>query len=264
MGVIAVFLVNTLLQKKVEERGEVRAVATRPVVVAAVDMDVGRRLDSLAVKTVDWPAESIPEGSFGSVEGLLGKQPPVVLKEVRKGEPLLAYKVSPHGARGGLTARIPSDHRAITIAVNEVRGVAGFVLPGDRVDILLTQSGREGASARTRTLLENVLVLGVDQASSERENEPKVVNAVTVLVSPRDGQRLTLAQSIGDLTLLLRNDTDVGTTAARDVTMADLSYAAPPPKAQKQAKTVTRKVAPARASVEVIRGLSVSQQNIGQ
>jgi pilus assembly protein CpaB len=263
LGAIAVVLVKTVLEQKVAERGEMKALATRPVVVAAVDLDVGTRLDRLMLKRVDWPADSIPEGTFSEIDPLVGDKGRVVIKEIHKGEPLMTYKVSPPGARGGLTARIPNDMRAMTIAVNEVRGVAGFVLPGDRVDVLLTTTGRAGAGSATRTLLQNILVLGVDQQSSEKEDTPKVVNAVTMLVTPDEGKKLTLAQSIGELSLLLRSERDTAMAPPSEVTLADLRFAppAPEPAAPKAAAASTRS-RPTGVTVEVIRGLRVGRQTV--
>jgi pilus assembly protein CpaB len=263
LGAVAVVLVKTILEQKVEERGEMKALATRPVVVAAVNLDVGTSLDRLMLKRADWPADSVPEGAFSDIDALIGEQPRVVIKEIHKGEPLMAYKVSPPGARGGLTARIPENMRATTVAVNEVRGVAGFVLPGDRVDVLLTTGGRSGEASATRTLLQNILVLGVDQQSSEKENAPKVVNAVTMLVTPEEGKKLTLAQSIGDLSLLLRSERDTAMAAPSEVTVADLRFA--PPAAEPTAAAAAAAPASSRetgVTVEVIRGLSVGRQTV--
>jgi pilus assembly protein CpaB len=235
-------------------------------VVAVTDLDVGTRLDKVMLKAVDWPEASMPEGHYSEVEKVIGDKPdetPVVLKEMRKGEPVLEYKLSEKGARGGLTPRIPVHKRAMTIAVNEVRGVAGFVLPGDRVDIMLTSSeGRKDKKPVTRTLLQNVEVLGVDQFSSEKEDEPKVVNAVTLLVTPQEGKKLTLAQTVGALNLMLRNEGDV--TVARDevITLAALRTFVPPP-AKPGKKVVTRRPRPSSGStVQIIRGLSISKQRV--
>ena len=138
MGGIAVFLVNTLIQREVQERGQVEVVETKKVVVAAVDLKTGMRLDKLAIKAVDMPVDALPEGVFSDVNDLLGEKPPIVLEKITKNEIILPYKLSPHGARAGLPPRIPEDSRAVAISVSEVTGVAGFVLPGNYVDVTLT------------------------------------------------------------------------------------------------------------------------------
>ena len=186
------------------------------------DIEVGTRLSKLIVQLAEWPKDSVPEGVYANIDTLVGEEPPVIIKEVRKGEAILPYKLSSHGARPGLTIKIPKYKRAISIAVNEVRGVAGFVLPGDHVDVLLTTALDGKKKFSTSTLVQNVLVLGVDQISSEKEEKPKVVNAVTLLVSKKQGKILTLAQSVGELTLLLRNEADVLVSVEADANMADL------------------------------------------
>lgn len=257
MGGIAVFLVNTMLQREVVDR-EAESVNLRSVVVAAVDLKTGSRLDKLSLRTVELPAESLPDGYYSIPETILGEVPPIVLKEIRKNEIILPYKLSPQGTRGGLPPRIPEDMRAITIAVNEISGVGGFILPGNYVDVLVTT--REGQTAKlptTHTLLQNLLVLGIDQLSSEDEEKPKVVNAVTLLVNPNEGKMLTLAQEIGSLNLLLRNEFDASIVQDELISVRDiLTEKAEPVTKTRVYKRVRRPV------VEVIRGLEIQKQTV--
>lgn len=264
MGVVAVYLVNTLLTRKSDDGVAIKSLDTRTVVVAANDIEVGTRLDKLMLTTVEWPTASLPGGYFSDPAEILGEEPPVALKEVHKGEAVLKYKLSSQGARGGLTPRIPSEKRAITIAVNEVRGVGGFVLPGDRVDVMLTSSaGRKDKLPVTRTLLQNIQVLGVDQTSSETKDDPQVVNAVTLLVSPEEGKKLTLGQSIGDLNLMLRNEGDVTLGRNTVVTLSSLKTVSPVVKKTiKGKKVVVRRRIDPRSSVKVIRGLSITTKKV--
>lgn len=265
MGGVAVYLVNTLITREKDVSGEVMPVGVRPVVVAATDLSVGTRLDKVMLTVVDWPETSIPEGYFSEVDKVIGEKPPVVLKEIHKGEPVLTFRISEHGARGGLTARVPIDKRAITIAVNEVKGVAGFVLPGDRVDIMLTTSvDRADKKPVTRTLLQSIEVLGVDQISTDKDGEPKVVNAVTLLVTPLEGKKLTLAQTVGDLNLMLRNEGDVSTGQDEVITLAGLRSYVPPPVVKAGNKVVTPRPRPVSsgATVSIIRGLSIDKQTV--
>jgi len=266
-GAIAVFLVNNLLTVKVAERAEIGGVETRPLVVAAVDLDVGTRVDKAMLRTVAWPAASVPQGAYAQADAVIGTEPPVVLREIRKGEPVLAYKLSPHGARGGLTVRIPENMRAVTIAVNEVRGVAGFVLPGDRVDVLSTSSqGRADNAPVTRVIAQNVPVLGVDQSSSEKKTDPQVVNAVTLLVTPEQGQKIALAQRIGDVTLLLRNEADVALPRTGEVTLANLAQPAAAPVATQPVTAAAGRAptGPPQTTVRLIRGLKVDQVSVNK
>ena len=254
-GLAAVFLAKTMVDQQVTT-ATVEQVETVPVIVAKVDLKMGTRLDKLMLDTIDWPAKSLPENYFSSIDDVVGKKPPIVLKQMKKGEVILHYKLSPHGAKGGLPTKIPEDMRAITIAVNEVRGVAGFVLPGNYVDLLHTTSvGRKDKKPVTRVLMQNVEVLGVDQVSSEDETDPKVVNAVTLLVSTIEGQKLTLASTVGELNLLLRNEYDASILEVKTVGLTDLVPTDKPTKVK-----VYKRVR--RPTVEVIRGLEIKSQRV--
>jgi pilus assembly protein CpaB len=257
-GLSAVFLAKTMVDQKVSTATTVEQVKTVPVVVAKTDLKMGTRLTALMLDTINWPENSLPANYFSSVDDVLGKEAPIVLKELRKGEVILHYKLSPHGARGGLPAKIPEDMRAITIAVTEVRGVAGFVLPGNFVDVLHTTSvGRKDGKPVNRVLMQNVQVLGVDQLSSEDETKPTVVNAVTLLVSTTDGQKLTLAGSVGELNLLLRNEYDASILEVKTVELTDLVPSEAPTKVK-----VYKRVR--RPTVEVIRGLEIKTQSVNE
>lgn len=256
-GLAAVFLAKTMVDQQVTT-ATVEQVETVPVVVAKVDLKMGTRLDKMMLDTIDWPTESLPDNYFSSIDDVVGKEPPIVLKQMRKGEVVLHYKLSPHGAKGGLPAKIPEDMRAITIAVTEVRGVAGFVLPGNYVDILHTTAvGRRDDKPVTRVLMQNMQVLGVDQISSEDEADPKVVNAVTLMVSTIDGQKLTLASTVGELNLLLRNEYDASILEVKTVELKDLV-----PTDKPTAVRVYKRVR--RPTVEVIRGLEIKKQSVSE
>ena len=257
MGGIAVSLVNTAIDQKQEEPG-VAALSVTPVVVASVNLEIGTRLSEVMLKVVDWPKEAAPEGFYTSIEAALGKEPPVVVKEIHKGEVLLPYKMSGQGARGGLTPRVSNEMRAMTISVNEVRGVAGFVLPGDRVDILYTTAvtGKDRAFI-TKSLLQNMLVLGIDQSSSEKEDKPMVVNAVTLLVSPQEGKVLTLAQKAGELTLLLRNEGDVSLSTDGSLSTTDIDKMGKKASLAKSGKGSSK-----YTNIQVTRGLSTRNYTV--
>lgn len=283
LGGITVFLVNNFLKSEVGDQGRVQKLRTVPVVVAAQDLKSGTKLEAVMLTAVDWPAETVPEGVYADVATVIGDKPPVLLQETKRGEVILPYKLSPHGARGGLPARIPEDMRAATIPVTEITGVAGFIAPGDFVDVLHTSAvGRSDELPVTRVLMQNVQVLGVDQVSSEDDAKPKIVNAVTLLVNPESGQRLTLALATGSLSLMLRNEFDASLLATKDIGWRQLVppeesvvVAAEQPKVVKRERriiTIIKQMAPAVAvpspaakpsdRVEVIRGLNVSRQEV--
>ncbi|MCW8918980.1 MAG: Flp pilus assembly protein CpaB [Gammaproteobacteria bacterium] len=257
-GLAAVFLAKTMVDQQVSTATTVERVNTVPVVIAKTDLKMGTRLDKLMLDTIDWPETSLPENHFRSIDSVLGDAPPIVLKDMKKGEVVLHYKLSPHGAKGGLPAKIPEDMRAITIAVTEVRGVAGFVLPGNYVDVLHTTSvGRKDGKPVNRVLMQNVQVLGVDQLSSEDETKPTVVNAVTLLVNTADGQKLTLASTVGELNLLLRNEYDASILEVKTLELSDLVPTEAPTKVR-----VYKRVR--RPTVEVIRGLEIKTQSVSE
>lgn len=264
MGVVITILVNTLLTQEVKQRSDQTVMQTQKVLVAASNLKTGMRLDKLTVKQVEWPAENLPEGTYGNIDVLLGEEPPIVIKKINKNEFILPYKLSPQGARGGLPPKIPEDRRAITIEVNEISGVAGFVLPGTYVDVLLTSKiGQKDNKLATQTLLQNLLVLGIDQLSSEDEDEPKVVNAVTLQVTPNEGKMLTLGQQVGRVNLLLRNEIDASILEKELVTINDLLDIKPAPaKVVKVYKRQRR--SPPSPTVEIIRGLDIEKQKVKQ
>jgi pilus assembly protein CpaB len=222
----AVFAVNHKLQNQppVQAAASATPMATTAVLVAASDVPYAGRLDPAHVRPVMWPADSVPEGSFRTAEELFGDgtQPRVALRPIIAGEPLLQAKVSGFGGRATMSSVVEEDKRAFTIKVNEVSGVAGFLLPGDRVDILMTRTPEGEKEPVTYTILQNIAVRGIDQTADETTNQPKVVRAVTVEVTPTDAQKLALAMTVGTLSLSLRNVAASEETPTRMVGVADL------------------------------------------
>lgn len=186
------------------------------VVVATADVNLGQRLGPETVKLAEWPADSLPAGALTDPLKLSGR---VLKTSVLRGEPLTEAKLAPAGTLGGLSALITEGKRAITVRVNDVVGVAGFALPGNFVDILVsTQADTSTAQDReaiSKIVLERILVLAVAQEVGRDDTKPRVVNAVTLEVSPEQAEMLDLARSVGNLSLVLRNQIDPqpGTTA---------------------------------------------------
>jgi pilus assembly protein CpaB len=203
----------------------------------------------------------------------LAEETPIVLVEMRAGEVLLPNKLSTGVAIRGLTTRISNGERAVSIPVNEVRGVGGFVLPGDRVDVLHTTTiGRRDGRPVTRTLIQNMLVLGVDQVSSQATEEPVVVNVVTLLADPEQAKTLTLAQQVGDLTLLLRNEGDRSEDESPTIALDDLWEYGPEDYTPRVASggrgsgggggSSQAELPPNQREVQVIRGLQVRDETV--
>ncbi len=218
-GLIAVLLASRWLTQQSNNGIEKIAVTT-------TDISLGQRLTPEMFKLTDWPAGSKPTGSFSELVKLEGR---VVKTSLLRGEPLLEAKLAPMGTSGGLSAVIAEGRRAITVRVNDVIGVAGFALPGNYVDIIVnTQKDGEHHANQdqniSKIVLERILVLAVAQEVGRDETKPRVVNAVTLEVTPEQAEKLDLARSVGSLSLALRNQIDPqpGTTlGATKATLLD-------------------------------------------
>ena len=177
--------------------------ASNKIVVAAVDINLGQRLTPEMLKQIDWPADSLPRGALTDGSKLVGR---VLKNSALRDEPLSEAKLAPAGTLGGLSALIAEGKRAITVRVNDVVGVAGFALPGNFVDIIVNTQAND--SAISKIVLERILVLAVAQEVGRDETKPRVVNAVTLEVTPDQAENLDLARSVGSLSLVLRNQVD--------------------------------------------------------
>lgn len=234
--------------------------STNRVVVSVVDIQLGQQINPEMVKVVDWPQNSVPPGAFVDPVVLGGR---VAKTAIQRGEPVLESKLSPVGSRAGLSAVIGAGKRAMTVKVNEVVGVAGFALPGNYVDIMVSTQ-EEGSQAGNRDrqiskiVLERILVLAVAQEASRDESKPKVVNAVTLEVSPEEAEKLDLARSVGTLSLVLRNQVEAQEIHTAGATKGSLLSM---PEVKKEEKKVEPRGSGKRASgncVQVLRGAQSS------
>ena len=206
------------------ETAAVPQIEVTTVVVATAPLRFGNTLTREHVKLVDWPAAAVPEGAFTTIEEVINEeQPHVVLQSIEPNEPILPTKITGPGQRATLSTVIADGMRAMTIRVNDVAGVAGFVLPNDRVDLLLTREMIEGQPI-TDVLMQNVKVLGIDQrAAAPEEANADVVKAVTIEVTVEQAQKITLAATVGTLSLALRDIKNVDSEAVRTVSLRDLN-----------------------------------------
>ncbi len=228
-GVIAVFLVQSWLQGQVSLAGRQPAAAlpapTETIVVAARPLRFGAVLRADSLKEIPWPSGSAPEGSFKKISELTGEDGErAVLSAIEVNEPVLAQKITGAGQRATLSARVDKGMRAVSIRINDVLGVAGFVLPGDRVDVMLTRTTKDGRV--TDILLQNVKVLAIDQVADDRKNDAQVSSTATFEVDTVDAQKLALATGVGTLSLALRAAGSVDAAQPRRVTLGDLNPAA--------------------------------------
>jgi len=189
---------------------QAQAPETTPVVVASKDLTFGTTLKEEHLRVVEFPKSSIPVGSFSVVDSVLSQTTKVFVVD---GEPILGSKLSSIG--GGLSVRIPPDMRGMSIKVNEVTGVGGFVLPGDRVDVLVTIDNAAGTSnAVTKTILQDLEVLASGAKTETKNNQNVTVQTVTVLVDPDGAEKMALAVDQGSVHLSLRNPVDRHVTEA--------------------------------------------------
>ena len=264
-GLIAVVLASQWISRQSQ-------FGASKVVVLGVDVQLGSRLTPDMVKVVDWPSGSVPTGAFSDPKLLDGR---VVKTSLLRGEPVLEGKLAPVGTTGGLSSVVTEGKRAITVRVNDVVGVAGFALPGNYVDIMVsTQSEGTRSEGRDNTIskivLERILVLAVAQEASRDETKPKVVNAVTLEVTPDQAERLDVARSVGTLSLVLRNQIDPKEAQTQVATKTMLltgraaqpapskpAVAAPRPRPKPAAVVAVAPPEP-KSQIQVIKGISKS------
>jgi pilus assembly protein CpaB len=194
-------------------------------VVAAETIPVGTLLEERYLKTVAWPANSPVPDSVADPKTLLGRG---VLVPIAPNEPVTMTKVASPEAGGGLPPIIPAGMRAISVRVNEVIGVAGFVVPGTRVDVVVTVTTEKERQPMTRTVVSNVQVLTAgtkfDQEQARKDGKPMETSVVTLMVLPEDAERITLAQNEGKLNLALRNPLDVQPTTTDRATTINVRF----------------------------------------
>jgi pilus assembly protein CpaB len=242
IAAIASYLLYDYL--KGQETKMKEAVATENVVVASQDLPVGTVINDTQVKAVSWPKASMPQGSFAATGQVVGR---MVLDKVSTGEPVTAAKLVPAGGQTGiLTYKIPEGHRAMTVAVDQVSGVAGFITPGNKVDVVLSVTPPGGGQPLSKIVLQDVPVLAIGQiiAQEKKDEKPQVVPTVTMDVTPGDAEKLAVASTQGRLQLVLRRagDTDVAKTAGATV-MKVLAGSGAPERVERKAAGPKKRIA---------------------
>lgn len=266
LGVAAVFLVQNFLDQATTPVAQPGAPAlqTQSVVVAAVPLFFGSMIEAEHIKLVKWPADSMPPGVFTSLDQVIGgEEQRVALRAIEPHEPILASKVSGKGGRLSMSGLISGEMRAATIRVNDIVGVGGFVLPGDRVDVLLTrQIGKKDRTSRVNdVILQNARVLGIDQDANEARNQPGVAKSVTLEVTARQAQKLALAQQVGSLSLALRHLSNISPERTKRITTADLRYSEINSPKKRKVRRVARGSS-GSTNVKVIRGFASTSYKV--
>ncbi|MDW7646422.1 MAG: Flp pilus assembly protein CpaB [Desulfuromonadales bacterium] len=245
-GTVAVMLANNWLNNQAaEERIVVKeAVPVTRIVIAASDLDIGTKLSGANLTLAEWPKANVPKGAYESLEGLDGR---ITATKIVAGDVVIAAKLAAPGSGAGLVAMIEPGKRAMSIRVDEVIGVGGFVLPNTFVDVIsITKDGRD--SKRAETVLKNIQVLAIAQETFTEEGKAKVVRTVTLSVTPKEAEKLALETHEGAIQLILRNPNE-------------LAEPEPPPVVAKPAPKVVRTLKPRVVQpkapsfqVEVIQG----------
>jgi pilus assembly protein CpaB len=252
LGVGAAFTAQRWLEEQRRQPIEAKKATTQPVTVTRQDTSVGELLNVRELGTVDWPLEYVPQGAYADPSQLQGR---VLRRPLAVGEPVLESALLPEGSQGGLVSVIDPTQRAISVKVDPVIGVAGFVTPGAHVDVLVTVKRVDGDGLPwTKVFLQDVQVLAIDQKLEEaKEGDPQLVQVVTLEVSTEQAEKLTYAAHQGRLQLALRNPSDREIVETRSVGVSDVLGI-------RRRRTAGRARAVSTTNVEVIKGSQVSVQ----
>ncbi len=255
IAVVAGLLATFGIQRYVAHKTYVAPIATGPVAVATGDLSPGVALATGSVKIVSWPRELIPPQAASALQQVDGR---VAVMPISNGEPILFTKLAPVGTAAGLSSLLDENKRAVAVRVDDVSGVAGFVHPRDKVDILVDLKLQGVNDVVSKTVLQNITVMTIGQTLEQKDNKPVVVNTVTLEVTPEQAEILNLASSEGKIRLALRsrrNETVVQTSGVAisqllsGVVKSDKPEAPQPP--QREERTV-----------EVIKGLERTKASL--
>ena len=267
MGLVAALLARNWIQ------GQQHASAggfMGTIVVAAAPLAFGTTITDDKIAEIPWAAKALPEGAFATKQQLVKDGRRVALTPIERGEPILRVKITAPGQRGSLSTLIDEGMRAVTVRVDDVRGVAGFILPGDRVDVVLirTEAVATGQSY-SELILQNVKVLAVDQLAGQQPEKATVLaKAVTLELTADQAQKVLLATNIGRLSLILRQPGQGHSEASRRITEKDISSIPPPPPPPPKVETVAQAPStpvvrePDTANVSIIHGLKREEYTV--
>ena len=244
MGLVAAWGANSWVKGRIaggSDNGDVTK-----IVAAAMEIPYGTKIEDRHVRLIEMPADGVPEDALLTLEDAIDK---VATLEIQRGEVLLSGRLADHSAGSTLAALVGENMRAITVRVDDVVGVAGFLLPGNAVDVVSARLDMRTKRATTETILQNIKVLAVDQKASTDENEPVIVRAVTLEVTPTQSETLVKAREEGSIQLTLRNPAEVQ--------VAEIPQVAPRKAAPKPAPRRAWK--PSSAEVQIIRGTHVDK-----
>lgn len=230
------------------DRMKQEALATEDVLVAAVEIPVGTVISPASVKTVEWPKANMPAGAIQTTAEAAGR---VALLTMKPGDPITEAKLIPiEGPPGVLSYKIPAGHRAMTVGVDQVSGVAGFITPGNKVDIVLTAKPEGLKESISMIILQDVPVLATGQIIEQPlEGGPQIVPTVTLDLSPGDAEKLALASDQGRLQLLLRKAGEAGEIRTVGATIEKLFPGVVKAKKKKVRRKVAKKIPTVKEAV---------------
>ena len=258
LAAVAAYGARTYIANKASQAARAK-LATKSLVVAARNLEPGTEIKPEDLSSQRWPLDSVPKGAFSKNKGLIGR---VVPNGLLKGEPVMVSKLAPEGSEGGMSAVVSDGMRAVTVKVDDVIGVAGYVKKGDRVDVLATaDTGAFNKDPAAKLILQDVEVLAVKKNPEEKEGKKRSgsrrMQVVTLTLKPAQIEPLALASTQGKLLLALRNQSDRVQAKTKGVLLTSLFPNPIPKKEREKIKTKTERKEP---MVEIIRGANVSRQ----
>ena len=267
MGGSAAYLTRNWLKDQTRVSAAVQPAGT--IVVAAESLAYGTAMTPDNIVEIPWFSNTLPEGAFAVKDDLLSGGRRVALSPLKRGEAVLRSKITGPGQRASLASLLDEGKRAVTVSVDDVRGVAGFVLPGDFVDIvIIADDGSPKRQSYSDILLEHVKVLAIDQVASEGEGQPTVAKAVTVEVTKEQAQKILLATNIGKLSLILARPVESKPDPNRRVSEKDIGRTSPeplrpPPAPPPPAPVVAAPVVPSHTvKITVVRNGETKQYEV--
>jgi len=248
------------------DSGATTPVGTSEIVVAVRDLEVGSQIQIGDLRLQEWPTPNVPEGAFEALEDVVERSP---MAQVLADEPVLNRRLAPHGSGFGLSPKVPEGMRAMSVRVDDVSGLAGFVMPEAKVDVLITgtPSSSQSGGQVTRTILSNVRVLSAgEHLTPDASGRPQKVPVVTLLLEPQQAEMVTLAQARGRIQLVLRNAKDeqiAQTTGVNESELYGVRAPSQEPRVNRSAPVayVAAPPPPPEIEVQVIRGNKVSVQS---
>lgn len=262
-GALAVWLTSQWLQSQAAE-GKLSAQETIPmtrIVIAAQDLEIGTLLSTENLTLAEWPKSNVPKGAFDNIEAVAGR---VAVTRLPAGGPLQAAELADAGSGAGLVALIPPGRRAMSIKVDEVSGVAGFILPNTYVDVISVNNRSSREAREAKTILKKIKVLAIAQETTTDKGKAKIVKSVTLELLPKEAESLALHSILGSIHLILRNPLEmeveeppqkVAPVIAKRPRVAKAKpQPQPAPVVAETPPPPPQPIAPANYSVEVIKG----------